>query len=274
MRNFHLILLAENEIGYRNLRKLTSESFINGKYFFPRIDKKLLQKHSEGLIASTACLGGEVGKKCAQGDIDGARKAVRDFKTIFGPDHFFLEVQPNGIPTQERVNDMLAQLARDEGLKLLATNDCHYVTRDQHDAQNILMAIRQQKAWDDPTLHKHETDAFYIRSHEEMQELLRGTYPDAFANACEIGRRCNVDIPLGKIYLPAFPCPDQYRDEEDYLRHLSRNRPSATRSRIALQSRYGSLSSATRYRARCDHSHGLFRLFFDRARLYQLGKIK
>lgn len=143
--NFHLVLLAENDIGYKNLRKLTSESFINGKYFFPRIDKKLLYKHREGLIASTACLGGEVGKKCAQGDIDGARQAVRDFKNIFGPDNFFLEVQPNGIPVQERVNGMLAQLARDEGLKLVATNDCHYVTRDQHDAQNILMAIRQQK---------------------------------------------------------------------------------------------------------------------------------
>jgi DNA polymerase III subunit alpha len=218
--NFHLILLAKNEIGYRNLRKLTSESFINGKYFFPRIDKKLLFQHREGLIATTACLGGEVGKKLANNDIDGARSAARDFKEIFGPEHFFLEVQPNGIPTQERVNGQLAELARDEGLKLVATNDCHYVMRDQHDAQNILMAIRQQKAWDDPTLHKHETDAFYIRSHEEMEELLQSSYPDAFANACEIGRRCNVELKLGQMFLPAFPCPDNFKDEEDYLRHL------------------------------------------------------
>ena len=219
--NFHLILLAQNEVGYKNLRKLTSESFINGKYFFPRIDKKLLFQHREGLIATTACLGGEVGKKCAQNDLDGARKAAREFKEIFGPNNFFLEVQPNGIPTQERVNAQLAQLARDEGLKLVATNDCHYVLREQHDAQNILMAIRQQKAWDDPTLHKHETDAFYIRSHEEMEALLKGSYPDAFANACEIGARCKVELELGKVYLPPFPCPDNFADEEDYLRHLA-----------------------------------------------------
>lgn len=219
--NFHLVLLAENDIGYRNLRKLSSEAFINGKYFFPRIDKKILQKHSEGLIASTACLGGEVSKKCAQNDLDGARKAVREFKHIFGPNNFFLEVQPNGIPIQERVNAQLAQLAKDEGLRLLATNDCHYVSKDQHDAQNILMAIRQQKAWDDPTLHKHETDAFYIRSPEEMYELLKGSYPDAYANACEVGLRCKVDMDLGKTYLPPFPYPSQYQDEEDYLRHLS-----------------------------------------------------
>lgn len=219
--NFHLVLLAENDIGYRNLRKLSSEAFINGKYFFPRIDKKLLYKHREGLIASTACLGGEVSKKCAQNDLDGARKAVREFKHIFGPDNFFLEVQPNGIPIQERVNGQLAQMAKEEGLRILATNDCHYVTRDQHDAQNILMAIRQQKAWDDPTLHKHETDAFYIRSHDEMYDLLKDNYIEGFANACEIGKRCNVNIELGKTYLPPFPYPSDYRDEEDYLRHLS-----------------------------------------------------
>lgn len=219
--NFHLILLAENEVGYKNLRKLTSESFINGKYFFPRVDKKLLYKHREGIIATTACLGGEVGKKFAQNDIDGARAAAREFKSIFGPNNFFLEVQPNGIPLQERVNAQLAQLSKDEGIQLVATNDCHYVMREQHDAQNILMAIRQQKAWDDPTLHKHETDAFYIRSHDEMESLLINSYPDAFANACDIGRRCKVDLDLGKVYLPAFPCPDDFKDEEDYLRHLT-----------------------------------------------------
>ncbi len=219
--NFHLILLAQNNIGYDNLRKLTSESFINGKYFFPRIDKKLLYKHREGIIATTACLGGEVGKKIAQNDMDGARAAAREFKQIFGKDNFFLEVQPNGIPLQDRVNAQLAMMAKEEDLRIIATNDCHYVNQDQHDAQNMLMAIRQQKAWDDPTLHKHETDAFYIRSHEEMYDLLMPTYPDAFANACEIGNRCNVTMDLGQIYLPEFPFPDTYKDEEDYIRYLT-----------------------------------------------------
>ena len=166
--NFHLVLLAENDVGYDNLKKLSSVAFVDGKYYYPRVDKDLLKNHSEGLIVSTACLGGEVGKKCAKGDLDGAREAAREFKDIFGPDNFFLEVQPNGIDIQNKVNADLAQLAKDEGLRLIATNDCHYVTRDQHEAQNILMAIRQQKAFDDPTLHKHETDAFYTVSYTHL----------------------------------------------------------------------------------------------------------
>ena len=216
-----MVLLAENNIGYDNLRKLSSKAFLEGKYFYPRIDKDLLYEHREGLIASTACLGGEVGKKCAKGDLDGSREAVREFKRILGPDHFFLEVQPNGIEIQNTVNSHLAQMARDEGLRLIATNDCHYVNRSEHDAQNILMAIRQQKAWDDPTLHKHETDAFYIRSGQEMWDLLQADYAAAFETACEVGARCKVDMDLGKSFLPSFQYPDIYRDEADYLRHLA-----------------------------------------------------
>ena len=183
---------------------MSSVAFVDGKYYYPRIDKELLRKHSEGIIASTACLGGEVGKKCAKGDLDGAREAVREFKDILGPNNFF-EVQPNGIAIQDKVNADLAQLAKDEGLRLIATNDCHYVTQDQHEAQNILMAIRQQKSWDDPTLHKHETDAFYIRSGDEMWNLLKSDYAAAFETACEVGARCNVKLDLGNTYLPPFP---------------------------------------------------------------------
>ncbi|MBL4818250.1 MAG: DNA polymerase III subunit alpha [Deltaproteobacteria bacterium] len=219
--NFHLILLAENNIGYENLRKLSSKAFCDGKYFYPRMDKDMLYEHREGIIASTACLGGEVGKKCAKGDLDGSREAVRDFKRIFGPDHFFLEVQPNGIDIQNKVNAHLAEMARDEGLRLIATNDCHYVNREEHDAQNILMAIRQQKAWDDPSLHKHETDAFYIRSGQEMWDLLKSDYAKAFETACEVGARCKVDMQLGQTFLPSFQIPDNYKDEEDYLRALT-----------------------------------------------------
>ena len=162
-------------------------------------------------------------KKLAQNDRDGARKAAREFKEIFGANNFFLEIQPNGIPIQERVNGELFMMAKEEGLKLIATNDCHYVNKDQHDAQNMLMAIRQQKAFNDPTLHKHETDAFYIRSHDEMYDLLKADFSEAFINACEVGKRCNVDLDLGQIYLPQFPYPSEYQDEEDYLRYLANN---------------------------------------------------
>jgi DNA polymerase-3 subunit alpha len=219
--NFHLVLLAENKTGYDNLRKLSSTAFIDGKYYYPRVDKDLLRQHREGIIATTACLGGEVGKKCAQGKPDEARETIRAFKDIFGPDHFFLEVQPNGIDIQDKVNATLAEMAKDEGLRLAGTNDCHYVTRDQHEAQNILMAIRQQKAWDDPTLHKHETDAFYIRSGEEMWDLLKTDYAQAFETTCEIGARCNVELKLDEYYLPPFPIPDGSTDETDYLTTLS-----------------------------------------------------
>ncbi len=245
--NFHLVLLAENNIGYDNLRKLSSKAFLHGKFYYPRIDKDLLYEHREGIIALTACLGGEVGKKCAKGDLDGAREAARDFKRIFGPDHFFLEVQPNGLDIQNKVNADLAQLSREEGIRLAATNDCHYVTREQHDAQNILMAIRQQKAWNDPTLHKHETDAFYIRSGDEMWNLLKDDYAIAYENTCEIARRCDVKLDLGKTYLPPFPCPETYKDEPDYLRHLSK---------LGLERRFKEISypvDREAYHARLDH---------------------
>ena len=219
--NFHLVLLAENEAGYANLRKLSSKAFIDGKYYYPRVDRDLLREHSEGIIASTACLGGEIGRKAAKGDHDGARAAARVFKEIFGPRNFFLEIQPNGIEKQNHVNSFLAEMSRDEGIDLVATNDCHYVMREQHEAQNILMAIRQQLPWGDPKLHKHETDAFYIRSGEEMWDLLKSDYARAYENSCEIAKRCNVTIQTGKNYLPPFPVPDGYPDEPGYLTELS-----------------------------------------------------
>jgi DNA polymerase-3 subunit alpha len=219
--NFHLVLLAENNTGYANLKKLSSTAFIDGKYYHPRVDRELLRQHSEGIIALTACLGGEVGKKAAKGDHDGARAAARTFKEIFGPKNFFLEVQPNGIAVQDKVNGFLAELGRDEGIELAATNDCHYVTRDQHEAQNILMAIRQQLPWGDPKLHKHETDAFYIRSGDEMWGLLKTDHARAFENTCDIARRCNVELTLGKYYLPPFPIPEGYGDEAGYLSELA-----------------------------------------------------
>ena len=220
-QNHHLILLAENNQGYQNLKKLSSIAFTHGKYYFPRIDKALLRQYGEGIIATTSCLASEVSNKCSLGDLDGARESIREFKDILGPNHFFLEVQPSGEAMQEKVNADLAQLSRDEDVRLIATNDCHYVTRDQHDAQNILMAIRQQKSWDDPSLHRHETDAFYIRSGEEMHSLLRGDYMEGFENACEVAKRCNVEIDLGNTYLPPFPFPSEYQDEAGYLGQLA-----------------------------------------------------
>ena len=242
--HFHLVLLAENNTGYDNLKKLSSRAFVDGKYYFPRVDRDLLKQHSEGLIAMTACLGGEVGRWTAKGEHDKALATIRTLKGIFGPRNLFLEVQPNGIDKQNLVNAQLAQFARDEGLELVASNDCHYVTRDQHEAQNILMAIRQQLPWGDPKLHKHETDAFYIRSGDEMWDLLKSDYARAFENSCEIARRCNVNLTLGKYFLPPFPIPAEYPDEPAYL---------TDRATQGLERRFSELPYAVdrdRYRAR------------------------
>jgi DNA polymerase-3 subunit alpha len=219
--NFHLVLLAENNTGYDNLKKLSTRAFTHGKYYFPRVDRDLLKQHSEGIIALTACLGGEVGRKAMKDDRDGARAAARTLRDIFGPKNFFLEVQPNGVPEQDKVNAFLAELANDEGFEMAATNDCHYVEREHHEAQNILMAIKQQLPWGDPKLHTHKTDAFYVRSGDEMHDLLKTDHLRAFENTCEIAKRCKVKLTLGKYYLPPFPTGDATTSEADYLVHLA-----------------------------------------------------
>ncbi len=220
--SFHLVLLAENEEGYHNLKHLVTTGWTEGFYYDPRVDKQILKEHSKGLIALTACLGGEVGKKLAKGMTDDAVQAARDYRDIFGRDNFFLEVQPNGVEIQNKVNGQLAQLAKDLDLGLVATNDCHYVDRKDARAQDILMCIRQGKAFDDPKRHRHETDAFYIRNGDEMWDLLKTDYSNAFENSLKIAERCKVGLTLGKSFLPPFPFPQGYKDEADYLRSITR----------------------------------------------------
>ena len=219
--NFHLILLAENNQGYHNLKKLSSNAFIFGKYYYPRIDKNLLYKYKDGIIASSACLGGEIGQHFINNNIDDARRTIREFKKILGVNHYFLEIQPNKLEKQIKYNAFLAQIAKDEGLRLNATNDCHYTTKDQHDAQNILMAIRQQKTLNNPNLIKHTTDDFYIKSGDEMFNLLKNDYIEGFETACEIGKRCNVNIDIGHTYLPKFRIPKKSLSESEYLQNIS-----------------------------------------------------
>ncbi|MBI5493783.1 MAG: DNA polymerase III subunit alpha [Deltaproteobacteria bacterium] len=225
----HLVLLAETEEGYHNLKKLVTAGYTEGFYYDPRVDKELLKQHSKGIIALTACLGGEVGRKFArsysQNDPtlrDEAKKAATEYRDIFGPQNFFLEVQPNGVPMQDKVNAHLAELSKDLGLGLIATNDCHYVDRKDARAQDILMCIRQGKAFDDPKRHRHETDAFYIRNGDEMFDLLKTQYAEGYENALKVAERCKVELKLGKYFLPPFPFPEGFKDEADYVAELSR----------------------------------------------------
>jgi DNA polymerase-3 subunit alpha len=216
----HLVVVAETNQGFANLRYLSSMAFIEGHYYNPRIDKELLHGRTDGLYAFTACLGGEIPAACMRGDMDHARRAALEYKDLFAPGHFFLEVQSNGLDAQRRVNAQLAQLGSDTGIPLIATADAHYVKPADARAHEYLMCIASGKTLDDAKRMKHETEELYIKSGAEMLEALPD-YAEAIANAAEVGRRCKVEIPMGKPMLPTFHVPDGY-DETSYLLELAR----------------------------------------------------
>ncbi len=216
----HLILLAKDLEGWNNLRVLSSKAFTEGFYYDPRIDKKLLRDHSKGLVGLTACLAGEIPRLIRHGEMDAARAAAREYKSIFDPGSFFLEVQSNGMRDQLDVNAKLAQLAQDEDIPLAATADAHYVKREDARAHDVLMCIASNKTFSDPKRLKHDTDGLFIASPAEMAAALPGM-EDAVARTAEIAAMCNVDLPLGKTFLPRFDVPDGV-DENEYVARLAR----------------------------------------------------
>ncbi|MBI5067909.1 MAG: DNA polymerase III subunit alpha [Deltaproteobacteria bacterium] len=216
----HLILLARNAEGWANLRYLSSMAFTEGYYYDPRIDKELLRDHARGLIGLTACMAGEVPRLCRKGDMDGARAAAREYKSIFEPGAFFLEVQSNGMAEQLEVNARLAELAEGEGIPLAATADAHYVRREDARAHEVLMCIASGKTFSDPKRIRHDTDKLFIAGPDEMSAALPG-FEEAVANTARIAESCNVELSLGKSFLPQFQLPDGF-SEEDYIAQLSR----------------------------------------------------
>jgi DNA polymerase III subunit alpha len=209
----HLILLAKNAEGWANLRYLSSMAFTEGFYYDPRIDKQILKDHSKGLVGLSACLAGEVPRLARQGDMDGARRVAREYRDIFEPDSFFLEVQSNGMKEQLDVNAKLAELARAEGIPLVATADAHYVSRDQAKAHEVLMCIASNKTFQDPKRLKHDTDGLFITSPDDMVAALP-EYREAIDNTVRIAEMCNVDLPLGKSFLPRFQLPEGMSEDE------------------------------------------------------------
>src|SRR3989304_1335301 len=165
----HLILLARNEIGYRNLIYLNSMGFLEGFYYHPRIDKKLLKEASEGLIGLSAGLGGEVAQTVMRQGVERARTVAREYAALFEPGSFFLEVMPNGLEEQDKVNDAYRTLGPELGIPVVATNDCHYVNRGDYQAHEILMCIQQKRTVHDEKRLHHKTDAYYIKSPQEME---------------------------------------------------------------------------------------------------------
>jgi len=215
----HLILLAKNQEGWANLRYLSSIAFNEGFYYDPRIDKQILRERSKGLVALTACLAGEVPRLARQGDMDGARRAVREYKSIFEPGAFFLEVQSNGMKEQIEVNARLAELSESEGVPLAATADAHYVRREDAKAHEVLMCIASGKTFADPKRIRHETDGLFVTGPEEMVAALP-QYREAIDNTVRIGEMCDVQLSLGKSFLPRFALPEG-TTEDEYIGKLA-----------------------------------------------------
>jgi DNA polymerase III subunit alpha len=249
----HLILLAKNAEGWANLRILSSKAFTEGFYYDPRIDKNLLRDHSKGLIGLTACLAGEIPRYIRHGEMDAARNAAREYRSIFEPGSFFLEVQSNGMREQVEVNAKMAQLGRDEGIPLVATADAHYVRREDAKAHDVLMCIASNKTFSDPKRLKHDTDGLFIQSPQEMAAALPG-FEDAVARTAEIAELCNVDLPLGKTYLPRFTLPDGMTEEE-FLAKLAKD--GLDRRFREIDGRYPHDRDA--YRARLEMELGVIR---------------
>lgn len=212
----HLVVLVKDMQGYKNLMKLTSLAHIEGFYYRPRVDKELLRECSEGLIASSACLHGEIAAHIVRGNMDEARKAALEYRAIFGEDNFFLEIMENGLPEQKIANQGLIELSRELSLPLIATNDCHYLNREHAEAHEILLCIQTGKTVEDSDRMAMKTDQFYVKSPEEMHALFAET-PDAVANTLRIAERCGLSFEFGKFYLPKFEVKNPEETLEEYL---------------------------------------------------------
>ncbi|MBN2372579.1 DNA polymerase III subunit alpha [bacterium] len=205
--SFHLLLLAENTEGYYNLIRLVSIGYTEGFYYRPRIDKEILARHSKGLIGMSACLKGEIPHLILAGKEKEARGAAQEYIDIFGKGNFFIEIMENGLPEQKKANPFLINIAKELGAGIVATNDCHYLFREDSAAHDVLLCLQTGKTLDDPKRMSMSTDQFYFRSVEEMCGLFKD-YPDAIANTLSIAERCRLDMDFGKVHLPCYTVPD------------------------------------------------------------------
>jgi len=203
---FHIVLLAMNYTGYKNLMKLASTAQFEGFYYKPRIDMEILAEHNEGLIALTACLHGHIPWLIKQNDMAAAEEKAREYLNIFG-DRLYFELQENSIPEQKIVNQGLVSLGKKMGVKVVATNDCHYLNQDESHAHEVLLCIQTQRTINDPSRFRFSADEFFFKSPELMNEMF-AEHPEAIATSVEIAERCNLEIELDNYYFPIFPVPE------------------------------------------------------------------
>lgn len=214
--NRHLVLLCENNIGYRNLIKMVSLAWIEGFYGKPRVDEEMLEKYHEGLIALSACLAGEIPKALMRNSYEEAKEKALNYKRIFGENNFFLELQDHGIKEQKQINPYLVRLSQECNIPLVATNDCHYLKREDSRLHHILLCIQTNHTILEENSMEFPTDEFYIKSEDEMRSLFPDI-PQAFDNTLKIAERCNVEFEFGKTKLPHFDVPDN-RNHTEYFR--------------------------------------------------------
>ena len=218
---YHIILLAKDITGYQNLLKLASAAFVEGYYYKPRIDKELLKKHSTGLIALSACLQGEIPRLILQNDMNRAIATADEYRSIFGDENFYLELQENKIQDQKTVNEGLIKIANKMSLPLVATNDCHYLTAEDAEAHEVLLCIQTGKTMSSENRMRFSTNELYFKPPEEMIKDF-AQVPDAIKNTLKIADQCNIKIKLKEYKFPAFSPPDN-KTNEDYFEELSRS---------------------------------------------------
>ncbi|MDF2948454.1 MAG: dnaE [Sedimentibacter sp.] len=213
---YHLVLLAENQEGFKNIMKLCSTGFVDGYYYKPRIDHDTLKKHSKGIIALSACLAGEVQSHLLYNNYEEAQKTALKYKEIFGENNFFLEMQDHGMKEQQTVNESLIKLSSETKIKLVATNDVHYINKEDAYFHDVLLCIQIQKTTSDEDRMKFPSDEFYLKSYEEMTKL----FPvEALNNTADIAERCNVELDFNTVHLPEFKIPKEYT-KSAYFREI------------------------------------------------------
>ncbi|HEU0025970.1 MAG TPA: DNA polymerase III subunit alpha [Ktedonobacterales bacterium] len=217
----HLLLLASDNTGYHNLLKLTTLAHTRGYQARPRMDRKMLEQYSGGLIATSGCISGEIPELLLRGDLNGARAAARWYQDVFGPESFYIEIQDHGAPEspQNQLNPLLYDLAREVHAPLLATNDLHYVAASDAEAQDVLLCVQTGKTLEDPKRMKFDSSQYYLKTPDEMAALFP-ELPDALRNSMEIAERCNVTIEPGASLIPSYEIPPEFASQDEYLYHL------------------------------------------------------
>src|SRR5512134_1903251 len=217
---YHLILLARNLTGYQNLIKLVSKGYLEGFYYKPRMDKEILREHHEGLIALSGCLSGEIPYLIGQKDMAGAMAVAGEFQEIFGKDHFYLEVQANGLDHQRIANAGLMEIHKKLGIPLAGTNDCHYLKKEDARPHELMLCLQTGKTLSDPARMKFDTDQLYVKSTEEIAPAF-AEFPGAVSNTVKIAEACTLDLALNKTYLPQFKVPEGFT-RETYVEQLAK----------------------------------------------------